>query len=95
MLEAEAGAGLATWQLPVWPITAATPARRLPDHRREYLNYEGPVSGGRGSVRRVEGGLCDIARPRGDRWEVLFDSGYRISLTHEARDAWVCRPAAN
>ena len=29
---------------------------RLADHRLDYLEYEGPVSGDRGSVRRVDGG---------------------------------------
>jgi hypothetical protein len=28
-------------------------AERLPDHRLAYLTYEGPISGGRGQVRRV------------------------------------------
>jgi hypothetical protein len=29
---------------------------RLADHRLAYLNYEGPVSGDRGSVRRLDAG---------------------------------------
>ena len=28
-------------------------AERIGDHRRDYLTYEGPVSGGRGSVERA------------------------------------------
>ena len=32
------------------------PARALPDHRPAYLTYEGPVSGGRGEVRRIDSG---------------------------------------
>jgi hypothetical protein len=55
--EAEA---LATWQCPVNPAVLspgqAVPCSRLPDHRCAYLTYEGPVSGGRGEVRRVEEG---------------------------------------
>ncbi len=31
-------------------------AERLPDHRRVYLDYEGPISGNRGDVRRVASG---------------------------------------
>jgi hypothetical protein len=27
-------------------------AKRLPDHRRRYLNYEGPIEGARGQVQR-------------------------------------------
>ena len=36
----------------------AEPAVRLPDHRIEYLQYEGPVSDNRGSVRRVVSGTA-------------------------------------
>lgn len=32
---------------------------RLADHRREYLEFEGEISGGRGRVKRVAAGKCD------------------------------------
>ena len=50
----EAGAMLRTWAIdrPIVP-EAELPARALADHRHEYLTYEGPVSGGRGRVRRA------------------------------------------
>jgi DNA polymerase Ligase (LigD) len=35
-------------------------ARPLPDHRLAYLDYEGPVSGDRGEVRRVGRGVYRI-----------------------------------
>lgn len=31
-------------------------ARQLTDHRMIYLDYEGPISGGRGRVRRIDQG---------------------------------------
>jgi hypothetical protein len=31
---------------------------RLDDHRREYLDYQGAVSGGRGQVERIARGRC-------------------------------------
>ncbi|MCE7974120.1 MAG: hypothetical protein DYG92_07310 [Leptolyngbya sp. PLA1] len=34
-------------------------ALRLPDHRRVYLDHEGEVSGGRGSVTRLESGSLE------------------------------------
>ena len=37
-------------------------AERVGDHRGAYLEYEGPVSGGRGTVRRVATGEMAIAR---------------------------------
>ncbi len=35
-------------------------AERLPDHRAAYLDFEGPISGNRGEVRRVCRGQMDI-----------------------------------
>jgi hypothetical protein len=55
------GAVLATWQILSDPTrsdktTRYWPARRVADHRRAYLDYEGPISGGRGEVTRVDRG---------------------------------------
>lgn len=38
---------------------AAFDAERLPEHRRVYLDYEGPISNNRGSVRHVATLLLD------------------------------------
>lgn len=37
-------------------------AERTPDHRRTYLTYEGPISSGRGAVRRVWSGSAHVER---------------------------------
>jgi len=50
---------LATWEIQQWPPTRSQPAERLPDHRLEYLQNEGPVGGGRGTVRRVSEGTLE------------------------------------
>ncbi|NLW87099.1 MAG: hypothetical protein GXY38_09525 [Planctomycetes bacterium] len=49
---------LAAWQTPCNPseITGAAACTRLPDHRREYLSYEGKISRQRGEVERVDEG---------------------------------------
>jgi hypothetical protein len=48
---------LLTWAMQYLPTTdAAVAAERLLDHRLMYLDYEGAVSGDRGSVQRIEGG---------------------------------------
>ena len=47
---------LVTFRLPCWPVVSRVEITPLPDHRPLYLTYEGPVSGGRGEVRRVEAG---------------------------------------
>ncbi|HBI41986.1 MAG TPA: hypothetical protein DDY78_03890 [Planctomycetales bacterium] len=54
---------LLTWRLPTPPeLGAMVNALKAFDHRRLYLDYEGPVSGGRGKVTRWDGGTFD--------WEV-------------------------
>lgn len=48
---------LATWALPLPPaFDHVLSTQRLADHRREYLDYEGPVSQGRGHVVRWDEG---------------------------------------
>ena len=44
-------------------------AERLPDHREAYLEYEGPVSGGRGTVRRIADGSLEIIAERENLFE--------------------------
>lgn len=53
----EVGDVLRTWAIdaPIVP-GADLPARALGDHRRVYLEYEGEISGNRGTVRRVDQG---------------------------------------
>ena len=68
----EAGAVLQTWALPELPngwqaladdagrltfsASNSVAVERLGDHRLVYLDYEGPVSGDRGRVRRLDAG---------------------------------------
>ncbi|NOX56464.1 MAG: ATP-dependent DNA ligase [Planctomycetes bacterium] len=57
----EHGETLLTWRLPAPPaIGVRVEAEQLPDHRKIYLDYEGPVSQGRGSVRRWDGGSYEV-----------------------------------
>ncbi len=52
---------LRTWALRNEPMSADTiAAKALPDHRLAYLDYEGPVSGERGSVVQYDRGTFDI-----------------------------------
>jgi hypothetical protein len=44
-------------------------AQRLPDHRDAYLDYQGPVSAGRGRVARVAVGQLAVVRDDEDRFE--------------------------
>lgn len=52
---------LIAWRLAGRPGPGARlAAERLPPHRLLYLDYEGPISGGRGSVTRIDGGRCRV-----------------------------------
>lgn len=64
-LSGEGAAGLPavlrTWALRELPTPGRwIPAEPLADHRREYLDYEGPVRGGRGRVTRCDAGTYEL-----------------------------------
>lgn len=80
MVEREPAGPLLTWRLEWWPAQGRVPADPLPAHRRDYLEYEGPISGERGEVRRVASGRC-MMEPGGNRVRILrFESGVRLEL---------------
>ena len=83
----EAGDALRTWAIDV-PIVAGVdlPARALADHRRVYLDYEGTVSGGRGTVRRFDAGEY-VARVWTDARVVVELAGAQLVGTVELRRA--------
>jgi len=56
MFETAPGRSLETWRSPSWPIEHPTRVVKLADHRRAYLDFEGPVAGNRGTVARVASG---------------------------------------
>lgn len=68
----EMGEALRTWALEDPPESdreiAALP---LANHRLEYLEYEGPVSGNRGHVERVDRGEYTLVADLPDRCEVV------------------------
>ncbi len=90
----EDGAVLATWALAGPPETLAEqPAERLADHRREYLDYEGPVSGDRGVVTRHDTGTFTIVTRRDGQWHVAFCGGRlrgvgTLTLSTAAPNEW-------
>jgi hypothetical protein len=60
MIELSPGSELSTWRLPHWPPLPGDEFTPLAKHRRDYLEYEGAVSGNRGEVKRVAAGSCEI-----------------------------------
>lgn len=67
----EAAGGLRTWALPAAPAAGQTlVAEQLADHRAEYLSFEGPLSGERGSVTQWDAGTYDTLAVTEERWLV-------------------------
>jgi hypothetical protein len=65
----EQGSSLRTWAIASDPIAAdGADARALADHRLAYLEYEGPISGDRGTVTRWDQGEYRLERDEGGQW---------------------------
>ncbi len=92
MLESEGA--LCTWQLPSIPEAGKPiPAEAIGDHRLKYLDYEGPVSGNRGSVQRVDGGELEWHICKPDHVVAIL---YGASLNGRIQlmmigDRWICK----
>jgi hypothetical protein len=66
----ECAGTLRTWAVESEPGAAEpSAARRLGDHRLAYLDYEGPVSGERGTVSRWDAGEYTLVVHEPERWE--------------------------
>jgi hypothetical protein len=48
-------------------------AERLSDHRIDYLQIEGPLSGDRGTVRRIDQGVYRTVAAGGDAWQFQLE----------------------
>jgi hypothetical protein len=66
------------------------------DHRLYYLDYEGPVSGGRGTVARFESGTCEWIADTATGAELAVRGSRfvgRVTITLRG-EGWVFRFAA-
>ena len=72
----ENGDRLKTWSLPRLPeAEVEIPCTALVDHRPIYLDYEGPISGNRGTVARWDQGTYAV--------ELWSDDEILVALTGE------------
>jgi DNA polymerase Ligase (LigD) len=90
----ECGPALRTWRLAALPHTGeGIDATAVFDHRLHYLDYEGPISAGRGRVVRWEYGTF-TEQMLGDQRVVVHLEGQRLrGILHlEQRDGdfWRC-----
>jgi hypothetical protein len=77
----EAGNVLRTWALTCEPaVGVVIAAQALPDHRLDYLMYEGPVSRHRGVVTRWDAGTFRTLKESPERIEFAL-CGVRLQAT--------------
>lgn len=75
----EAGGSLRTWALPLPPEPGQSQVvDALPDHRPAYLDYEGPINGGRGHVARWDAGLYEAVSESDSQLDILLN-GEKLS----------------
>jgi hypothetical protein len=97
----EQDTALATWKLEADPTGAdALPVRgaRIQDHRKRYLDYEGPISRDRGHVIRVDRGRCDLSACDPEEWRFELRDGrlrgsFRLVRTDPERNLWTLTTA--
>lgn len=81
---------LRTWALEHRPrVEKAVRGVALPDHRLDYLTYEGPLTGNRGSVRRWDEGEYVLLDDSDD--ELLIKLAGKmltgeLAIRHDAKD---------
>ena len=97
----EQGAALRTWACESVPREDRdVNARQLADHRPDYLQHEGPVSGDRGCVARWDEGEYEITCDQPQQWSARL-RGRRlvgdlvIRLIDPDTQYWVVRFAAH
>jgi hypothetical protein len=91
MFETAPDSPLATWRADRWPIHHGSALTKLPDHRRAYLEYEGPLSGDRGQVSRVTAGTFLLANNNTGLFAGEFsDTGVQFTFVKDGPDSWVC-----
>ena len=90
----EFGDSLRTWSLNREPqLGEEIVADELPCHRSEYLDYEGPVSQGRGTVNRLDRGSFEVLQDLPDQLSVNLHGTLlqgRLQLTHDVpNQRWI------
>ena len=84
----EQDGALRTWALDELPrADAEAPALELAVHRVAYLQYEGPISGDRGSVLRWDEGEFNIVHESADCLELTLAGKQLLGQARLTRDA--------
>ena len=91
MIETVPGGPLMTWRCPRWPVAQETNLTRLGEHRRDYLEFEGPLTGDRGHVHRVAEGSCELKWLSPHELEAKFGNA-TLLLQRLDDDHWLASP---
>ena len=85
----ERGEVLRSWALESPPqVGRTTAATDLADHRRLYLDYEGPISGDRGSVTQWAAGTYELLSETADEWAIRLEGPQLAGTARLVRDAF-------
>jgi hypothetical protein len=88
----ETGEVLRTWRLAAPPVAeGAVAAEPIFDHRLAYLDYEGPISGGRGTVKRWDRGTFSCQVEEADRMVLQLEGTRlrgRVVLARNENGTW-------
>ena len=80
MFEPSHDSALVSARLSEWPMTQQTAITRIADHRREYLEFEGAISGNRGSVHRVAAGNCTVHPDEDGSFLLVLEFGRLVRI---------------
>lgn len=80
LLEISPDSALLAWRSSHWPPAAAEIFEPLAEHRRLYLNYEGPLSDDRGAVHRVAAATYQLIGESPAGRLIELDDGLRLVL---------------
>ena len=89
----ETGPVLATWQLADRPVGRAgesIEARSIGNHRKRYLDYEGPIGGDRGQVTGYDRGTYRTVDRSVDRWRLKLTGAVLAGPFELVRPAPAC-----
>jgi hypothetical protein len=76
----EEGDSLRSWRLLQEPIFEQwIDAEPLPNHRRHYLDYEGPVGGNRGQVMRWDFGTCLLGEVQDEKISLILNGSRLVA----------------